>query len=248
MLKPLIRQVPPTRSARLAVLLAAKSITEPWTVLSYGQQGEDLILDTLLRRLRVDDTTYVDVGANHPVRDSNTYRLYLRGWTGVLIDANASFLTLYERLRPRDRAVCAAVADEVRERVFRVPDETRLAAFVDGSAAPAADDRVMRTRTLTSILDDLAVPRSFGLLNVDCEGSDAAVIRSLDFGRYRPALIVVEQLELELAHLDDDSLVDYLRGHDYELVAYDGKNGYYTESNGTSRDRERADDVHGRAT
>jgi FkbM family methyltransferase len=229
-LKPLMRQVPPTRSARHAVLLAAKSIAEPWTVLSYGQQGEDLILDTLLRRRGVVDTTYVDVGANHPVRNSNTYRLYLRGWTGVLIDANTTFLPLYSRLRPRDRAVCAAVADEERERVFRVPDESRLAALVDGAPDADAGDRVVHTRTLTSILDELAVPHSFGLLNVDCEGSDAAVIRSLDLARYRPSLIVVEQLELELTQLGDDSLVAHLRHHGYDLVAYDGKNGYYAGS------------------
>jgi FkbM family methyltransferase len=229
-LKPLIRQVPPIRSARLAVLLATKSLAEPWTVLSYGQQGEDLILDMLIRRRPVVDTTYVDVGANHPVRDSNTYRLYLRGWTGVLIDANAAFIALYARLRPRDRAVCAAVADDERERVFRVPSEPRLAALVDRAPDPVAGDSVVVTRTLTSILDELAVPHSFGLLNVDCEGSDAAVIRSLDLGRYRPSLIVVEQLELELAHLGKDSLVAHLRGRGYDLVAYDGKNGYYAGS------------------
>jgi FkbM family methyltransferase len=230
-LGPMIRQVPPTRSARLAVLLAAKSLAEPRAVLSYAQQGEDLILEALLRRRQVVDTTYVDVGANHPVRDSNTYRLYLRGWSGVLIDANASFLKLYARLRPHDRAICAAVADEERDRVFRVPDESRLAGLVD-DAAPSMEsaDTLVRTRTLTSILDELASPRSFGLLNVDCEGTDAAVIRSLDLERYRPSLIVVEQLELHLARLDDDALVRHLQGHGYDLVAYDGKNGYYAES------------------
>lgn len=228
-LKPLIRQVPPTRSARLAMLFAAKRLAEPWTMLSFGQRGEDLVLDGLLQRLPDVAQTYVDVGSNHPVRNSNTYRLYLRGWRGVLIDANAELVALSSRLRPHDRSVCAAVSDVDADRIFRIPVESRRGGFLDTSAIERGADRVVATRSLTAILDEVAFPQAFGLLSVDCEGSDAEVIRSLDFARYRPKVIVVEQETLDLGRLEEDRLVAYLRPLDYELVAYDGMNGYYTE-------------------
>jgi FkbM family methyltransferase len=228
-LKPLIRQVPPTRSARLAMLFAAKRLAEPWTMLSFGQRGEDLILDGLLQRLPDVARSYVDVGSNHPVRNSNTYRLYLRGWRGVLVDANAELVALSARLRPHDRVVCAAVSDVDSERVFRIPIESRRGGFLDTYTIERGTDRLVATRTLTSILDEAAFPHEFGLLSVDCEGSDDEVIRSLDFERYRPKVIVVEQETLDLRRLEGDRLVAFLRPLDYELAAYDGMNGYYTD-------------------
>jgi len=228
-LKPLMRQVPPTRSARLAMLFAAKRLAEPWTMLSFGQRGEDLVLDGLLQQLPDVARSYVDVGSNHPVRNSNTYRLYLRGWRGVLVDANEELVALSARVRPRDRAVCAAVSDVNSERVFRIPIESRRGGFLDTSTIERGTDRLVATRTLSSILDEVAFPQEFGLLSVDCEGSDDEVIRSLDFARYRPKVIVVEQETLDLRRLEEDRLVAFLRPLDYELVAYDGMNSYYTE-------------------
>jgi hypothetical protein len=44
---------------------------------SYAQEGEDLILLSMFKTLRKE--FYVDVGAYHPKRFSNTYLLYRRG-------------------------------------------------------------------------------------------------------------------------------------------------------------------------
>ena len=30
--------------------------------------------------------SYIDIGSGHPVKGNNTYFLYQRGWTGILID------------------------------------------------------------------------------------------------------------------------------------------------------------------
>ena len=63
---------------------------------SFSQAGEDLIVKFTLQFLGNPSITYLDIGANHPVRLNNTYLFYLMGCKGVLVEPNAS---LCERLR-----------------------------------------------------------------------------------------------------------------------------------------------------
>jgi hypothetical protein len=77
---------------------------------SFSQFGEDLVLQILLQPGR--EGTYVDVGANHPIKGSNTFRLYLRGWNGLAIDPNPSFASEFKKFRPRDRYLTEGVALE----------------------------------------------------------------------------------------------------------------------------------------
>ena len=51
---------------------------------SYSQEGEDMVLARYLEGQK--NGFYVDVGAHHPFRFSNTYHFYLKGWHGVNID------------------------------------------------------------------------------------------------------------------------------------------------------------------
>ena len=86
------------------VLQYIRQIRERWFDIyakrSYSQEGEDMLLDRFLEDRSVG--FYVDVGAHHPKRFSNTYRLYCRGWRGLNIDANPGSMTLFQKLRPRD--------------------------------------------------------------------------------------------------------------------------------------------------
>src|SRR5215510_10661697 len=60
---------------------------------SFSQQGEDLILARLFEGQR--RGFYVDVGAHHPRRFSNTFLLYRRGWRGLNIDAAPGSMRLF---------------------------------------------------------------------------------------------------------------------------------------------------------
>lgn len=53
---------------------------------------------------------YVDVGAHHPTRFSNTYLFYLRGWHGVNVDAMPGSMAEFRRLRPRDLNIEALIS------------------------------------------------------------------------------------------------------------------------------------------
>jgi FkbM family methyltransferase len=221
-----VSQLPLGRAMRLVTLFALKRYLEPAAVISFGQRGEDLVLVGLLSRVPDAPPTYVDVGANHPLRNSNTFRLYLRGWHGVLVDANPDLVHLCSRVRPRDHAVCAAVSDTGTERGFLLAPDDRLGRLVE---AGERGSQVVRPRTLTAILDDVGFGERFGILSVDCEGSDLDVLCSLDLRRYRPALMVVPPRGMELRNLAPAPVVSHLAEFGYVIVAYDGTNGYYVE-------------------
>lgn len=75
---------------------------------SYAIQGEDLILRELFEYAK--SGFYVDVGAHHPFRFSNTYLFYKVGWRGLNIDAMPNSMKLFNRFRPRDINIECGVA------------------------------------------------------------------------------------------------------------------------------------------
>jgi len=205
---------------------------------TYAQTGEDRILHALLACAGIHDSHrgfYVDVGANEPVKHSNTFMFYRRGWQGITVEAQPDLVEKHRRVRPRDRAVCAVVSDEVRELTLT---EFPNRGFATVESAPRwaqrqatrRQKRVM-PRTLTDILASEGAPARFELLSVDVEGHDLHALRSLDFSRFRPLLVAVEMYELRIAYggLERDPTGAFLVSQGYEPVAYAVFNGYFLD-------------------
>ena len=79
---------------------------------SYSQFAEDLILKEIFGNFV---GKYVDIGCFHPVRYSNTYFLFKKGWEGINIDVNQTSIDLFDIARPNDKNICAAISDKVVE-------------------------------------------------------------------------------------------------------------------------------------
>jgi FkbM family methyltransferase len=193
--------------------------------LCYGQDGEDLILDRLLDR----QTTgfYVDVGAHHPVRFSNTCLFYQRGWRGINIDAMPGAMREFKRLRPRDINIESGVAGSAGYLTYHRFNESALNTFDPAEAQlknkspyrliDAIDVPVER---LDRLLDQYLPPdQSIDFLSVDVEGKDEEVLRSNDWGRYRPRFILAETLRTDMLSLGDCPVVQFLHSVRYKPVA-----------------------------
>lgn len=165
---------------------------------SYSQYGEDLLIKLVLPEPKAKGF-YVDVGCHHPRRGSNTYGLYRRGWRGLLIDLEEMKVLACRLRRRRDTAVVAAVSDREQEVSIYSPGEFSTNATINLSSVPSPHGYRpigrIHTTTLTHLLDAHQVPRDFELLSVDVEGADYEVIKGLDFERYRPRVICVENWE-----------------------------------------------------
>ena len=56
---------------------------------SYAQNGEDLIIDFAFREVfKINQPSYLDIGAHHPFCFSNTQLFYERGSQGINVEAN----------------------------------------------------------------------------------------------------------------------------------------------------------------
>ncbi|MBD0335355.1 MAG: FkbM family methyltransferase [Cyanobacteria bacterium Co-bin13] len=193
---------------------------------SYSQNGEDVYLGHFFKGQ--DTGFYVDVGAFHPRQFSNTYSLYKRGWQGINIDANRSAISLFRTVRPRDMNVFAAISDTPAAVEFHKwgnnsgntlsPLTAKAMAAENG---PPAEIEVLETCRLADILSQhISEHQPIDLLNVDVEGLDLAVLKSNDWSKYRPRVVVVEEFAFSLPDLLDSAIYQYLTSLDYTLAAW----------------------------
>jgi FkbM family methyltransferase len=75
---------------------------------TYSAHIEDYLIRQLLP---YGNGRYVDVGAFDPVKESNTFILYERGWRGILIEPQPTYVERLRQIRPRDTVVESAVSD-----------------------------------------------------------------------------------------------------------------------------------------
>ncbi|HET8930979.1 MAG TPA: FkbM family methyltransferase, partial [Acidimicrobiales bacterium] len=162
---------------------------------SMSQFGEDLILAQLFADR--DDGFYVDVGALHPGLLSNTHNLYRRGWHGINLEPVPEHRAVFEQFRRRDLNLGYAIGAEHGTARFMV--DAGFSSFeehfhTDTGGRPTRMIEVP-VRTLAEVLDEhLAPAQQIDLLDVDCEGADAIVLRSNDWDRYRPRVVLAERL------------------------------------------------------
>jgi len=173
---------------------------------SFSQQGEDLIIYDLLHGLmRIDKPVYLDIGAADPVGANNTYLLYWTGGHGVLVEPNPYYVERLKQRRPNDTVVAAGVGvDDAQEAdYFIIRGRPMLNTFSREQVAMLqkgrTEDVVEKTMKVRLIAIDHLIETYLGgkapdLLSIDVEGLDLAILRTLDFRKYRPGAICAETI------------------------------------------------------
>lgn len=192
--------------------------------LCYGQDGEDLILNRMLDGQA--QGFYVDVGAHHPVRFSNTYMFYRRGWRGINIDAMPGSMKRFEKVRPRDINIECGVAGSAGKLMYHRFNEPALNTFDAAEAAhknkppyQLIDTVEVAVERLDALLArHLPTGQQIDFLSVDVEGKDEEVLRSNDWSRFRPRFILAETLRTDMLGLGACPVVQFLRGVGYTPI------------------------------
>ena len=196
------------------------------SIASYSQYGEDMILRAMFARYPVSYRGfYVDVGAHHPLRFSNTQYFYEQQWNGVCVDPLPGTARMFARWRPRDVVLEIGVAETEGEMTYYMFDEPALNTFSEKTAKDNSGrlkgTRKVKTRALRGILaDHLAPGCTIDFLSVDVEGMDLQVLRSNDWQQFRPCVVLFEEMSvqsmLEVADLESDV---FMRRNGYVAVA-----------------------------
>lgn len=204
--------------------------------ISYSQEGEDRLLLRYFNHKP--DGFYVDVGAHHPLRFSNTQIFYEMGWRGINIDALPGSMGRFRRRRPRDFNVEVGVGEEPGVAKFYVFNEPGVNTFNAEVAAkqnrpPWRIERVIDVpvRPLREIVAELLpVGRTIDFLTIDVEGKDLEVLRSNDWDRFRPQVVLAESVGKDLTGLDSDPTALYLGSLGYVPYAKTVNTFFFTDA------------------
>jgi FkbM family methyltransferase len=194
--------------------------------ISYSQEGEDLILRGYFNQIK--KGVFVDIGAHHPVRFSNTYLLYMQGWSGINIDAMPGSMASFNKIRKRDFNLEYAISDIEEELTYFAYNEPALNGFSkdlkserDGKDGyKVISEYSIKTKTLEWILDTyLEADQTIDLMTVDVEGFDLKVLSSNNWEKYSPTFMVVEDLDFDINNPKKSEMFNFLVSKGYNLTA-----------------------------
>lgn len=203
-------------AATLGVNLARADAFQEGQTESYAQGGEDLIVAAILDHLKLDQPTYMDVGAFLPVFSNNTYLLYKRGGRGVLIEPNVDCIGQLKGKRPGDITLNIGVGiDDTAAADYYVMSLMQWNTFDKDEA----EKRVRETEGKVKIERVVKMPlvninrviaehmggKAPDYLSIDVEGLDYAILKTLDFAKHRPKVICTETLVTSTMKLKEET-------------------------------------------
>jgi|SRR3989344_3755022 len=204
---------------------------------SYSQFGEDMVLRDLFNSQK--NGFYVDVGAHHPERFSNTYWFYRRGWSGINIDATPGSMREFDRKRPRDTNIETAVSEKQGELTFFTFEKgsfNTLSKEVSVKQVKANQkikkEVKVKSNRLENILRQYMPPnQEINFMSIDAEGMDLEVLKSNDWQKYKPKVIAIEESGFDLENPGRSQIFSYLKERGYKLIRSTGKTIFFIHSN-----------------
>jgi FkbM family methyltransferase len=194
---------------------------------SYSQWGEDSVISQFLHSKT---GSYIDIGSGHPIKGNNTYFLYQRGWTGILIDPILHNSKLSKKYRHKDVFYKTIVSNkngneqfwEFRNYGLSTSDPVRASLLLkQGEALNARYD--VTAISLNEILNEYLATNNDApeLLSVDVEGLELQVLESNDWNIFKPKVICIEVLnnDLQKEIFNNSQVFLFLSSRGYNLRA-----------------------------
>ena len=193
---------------------------------SYSQEGEDLVLNRIFENRPTG--FYVDIGAFHPFRFSNTFLFYQKGWRGINIDATPGSMAAFHAYRPRDINLEAAIGkpgDSFPYYLFNEPALNTFSSDLKDQYVQKPEYEVIQTvmitpQPLSELLNEHSPPNQrIDFMSIDAEGKDLEVLQSNDWEQYRPLVLLVEIHARSVHDILSHEIARYLNGLGYIFYA-----------------------------
>ena len=160
----------------------------------YSKNKEDQYLKKIFKNKI--KGTYIDIGAYHPYRFSNTYLLYRKGWRGINVDINKKSIDLFDIARPNDVNLNVAIGDKNKTQTYYYkniihPMNTLNKNFAKRFWSKKA--HIKKNKIMTRTFDYLVKKmKKVDLLDIDVEGTEYDVIKKINFKNIRFKIILIE--------------------------------------------------------
>lgn len=171
---------------------------------AYAQVPESSVISSVIKRvfqdLQMEKIRYMDVGACHPHLGSNTMPFYENGSRGINIEPQAELKKEFEIFRPEDINLCVGIGTAPGYATFyeatnpylstismyaKKNSEEKHGAFYSG-------EKTIEITTLNQIVDTYCDGEFPELLDIDIEGMDEEVLKTVDFSKSSPLVICAE--------------------------------------------------------
>lgn len=204
-----------------------KKIKCPYGQQSYAQEGEDILLFRYIGNNK-SQGFYVDVGAHHPKRFSNTYYFYKQGWRGINIEPTPTNFELFKKERALDINLNVGVSNKEGYKTFYMFNEPALNTFSDEQKNMYQNipsyvvQKVIEVKVqpLSYILDKyLPQNTEIDFLSIDVEGWDLEVLQSNNWTRYCPKFILIEDKGHSLRSVLNSPILSFLEERSYVAMA-----------------------------
>lgn len=198
--------------------------------ISYSQKGEDLIINFIFKVLNIKKPTYLDIGANHPIKINNTYLFYKQGSRGVCVEPNPKLYKLIKNKRKKDIVLNIGIGREKKEfSDFYIMDANVLSTF----SKKEADDIIKNTKhslkeiikipleNINHIIENNFNNEAPNLISLDTEGYDLEILKSINLNKIRPEIFCIETLSYSEKNDEkkETEIIEFMENNDYYVHA-----------------------------
>jgi hypothetical protein len=212
---------------------------------TFGQLGEDAIIHNHLAWLGLNPNkagAYIDIGAFHPTRGSNTFRFYQKGSHGIAIDIGVEKERIWKFSRRRDKFINAALVPESYEpefiKFYKSGNYGSATDHTEGSGVTSKSrggGNVSVSTLRPSVLGKMILSEPYWenapwrFISIDIEGLDEEVLLEFDLYKLAPDIIAIEHFlpkEVsdwsKISYLSSCRLVNEMKDRGFSLQSISG--------------------------
>ena len=206
---------------------------------NYSLLGEDKFIEKYFRNKA--KGFYIDVGCYHPLVGNNTQLLYRKGWNGINLDINYYSIKIFNFLRKRDINIHLGISNKKDKLTMYYRKEINMLNTLDEKIAKIYFKNGYKKKNIQVNTLDYCIHKTFkklnkiDFINIDVEGLELNVLKSLNFTIYKPQLVCVEIHNYK--NLKSNKVYNFLVKKSYKIVwknkysfIFEKKNRFYKYS------------------
>ena len=173
---------------------------------------------------------YIDVGCYHPLDGNNTQLLYKKGWSGINFDINHYSIKLFEFLRKRDVNIHSGISNKKTKLTMYYRKEINMLNTINEKIAKIHFTNGYKKKNIQVDTLNFFLKKKFkklkkvDFINIDVEGNELNVLKSLNLKTYKPQLICIEIHNLKnmydknYKYLKSNKVHNYLINSKYKII------------------------------
>jgi FkbM family methyltransferase len=185
----------------------------------------------------VKEPSYLDIGAWLPDAGNNTYLFYTMGGRGVLVEPNVAMIAELRSVRPGDTVLNVGIGvTEEKEADYYCMTVDQWNTFDKKEAEDMAKvskakiEKVVKVPLvpINKVIEEHLGGKAPDFVSIDVEGLDVAIMKTLDYQRFRPKIICAETLKKFTFEMEPE-MTEFLAEQAYEARATTFPNTIYVD-------------------